>query len=157
MLRTMYKSKIHRATLTDADLHYEGSVTVDSDLLGAADILPHEKVQIVNINNGARLETYVLPGEGGSGEICLNGAAARLGAPGDMVIIISYAEVDDLEAREWEPKTILVDENNRIKSANGQAAKKRSSRSKNLRVLTSTAPRLKRSKYSVDKWDALSL
>ena len=124
MLRTMYKSKIHRATLTDADLHYEGSVTVDSDLLDAADILPHEKVQILNINNGSRLETYVLPGK--SGEICLNGAAARLGAPGDMVIIISYAEVDDLEAREWEPKTILVDENNRIKSANGQKAEKRS-------------------------------
>lgn len=123
MLRTMYKSKIHRATLTDADLHYEGSVTVDSDLLDAADILPHEKVQIVNINNGSRLETYVLPGE--AGEICLNGAAARLGAPGDLVIIISYAEVDDLEAREWEPKTILVDEYNRIKSANGQAAEKR--------------------------------
>lgn len=123
MLRTMYKSKIHRATLTDADLHYEGSVTVDSDLLDAADILPHEKVQIVNINNGSRLETYVLPGE--AGEICLNGAAARLGAPGDLVIIISYAEVDDLEAREWEPKTILVDEHNRIKSANGQAAEKR--------------------------------
>ena len=125
MLRTMYKSKIHRATLTDADLHYEGSVTVDSDLLDAADILTHEKVQIVNINNGARLETYVLPGEAGGGGICLNGAAARLGAPGDMVIIISYAEVDDLEAREWEPTTILVDENNRIKSANGQTAEKR--------------------------------
>ena len=125
MLRTMYKSKIHRATLTDADLNYEGSVTVDSDLLDAADILTHEQVHIVNINNGARLETYVLPGERGSGEICLNGAAARLGAPGDLVILISYAEVDDLEAREWEPTTILVDENNRIKSASGQTAEKR--------------------------------
>ncbi len=115
MLRIMYKSKIHRATLTDADLHYEGSATIDSDLLDAADILTYEKVQIVNINNGARLETYVIEGERGGGGICLNGAAARLGEPGDKVIIISYAEVDDLEAREWEPKTILVDETNKIK------------------------------------------
>ncbi len=117
MLRTMYKSKIHRAMLTDANLHYEGSATIDSDLLRAADILPYEKVQIVNINNGSRLETYVLPGESGKGDICLNGAAARLGEPGDLVIIISYADVDDIEAREWEPKTILVDENNKIKAA----------------------------------------
>lgn len=116
MLRTMYKSKIHRATLTDANLHYEGSATIDSDLLDAADILPYEKVQIVNINNGSRIETYVIEGKRGSGEICLNGAAARLGEPGDMIILISYAEVDDIEAREWEPKTILVDENNRIKT-----------------------------------------
>jgi aspartate 1-decarboxylase len=113
----MYKSKIHRARLTDANLHYEGSATIDADLLKAADILPCEKVQIVNINNGCRLETYVIEGRSGSGEVCLNGAAARLGQPGDMVIIISYADVDDLEAREWEPKTILVDENNRIKAA----------------------------------------
>lgn len=116
MLRTMYKSKIHRATLTDANLHYEGSATIDSDLLDAADILPYEKVQIVNINTGSRLETYVIQGKRGSGNICLNGAAARLGEPGDMIIVISYAEVDDIEAREWEPKTILVDENNRIKT-----------------------------------------
>ncbi len=116
MLRTMYKSKIHRATLTDANLHYEGSATIDSDLLDAADILPYEKVQIVNINTGSRLETYVIEGKRGSGNICLNGAAARLGEPGDVIIIISYAEVDDIEAREWEPKTILVDENNRIKT-----------------------------------------
>jgi aspartate 1-decarboxylase len=116
MLRTMYKSKIHRATLTDADLHYEGSATIDSDLLQAADIMPYEKVQIVNINTGGRLETYVIEGEPGSGAICLNGAAARLGEPGDMVIIISYAEVADLEARDWEPTTILVDEKNRVKS-----------------------------------------
>jgi aspartate 1-decarboxylase len=117
MLRTMYKSKIHRARLTDANLHYEGSATVDSDLLKAADIMPYEKVQIVNINNGSRLETYVIEGKPGCGEICLNGAAARLGEPGDMVIIISYAEVDDIEALEWEPRTILVDENNMIKAA----------------------------------------
>lgn len=117
MLRTMYKSKIHRATLTDADLHYEGSTTIDSDLLDAADILPYEKVQIVNINTGGRLETYVIEGERGSGCICLNGAAARLGEPGDLVIIISYADMEDFEAREWEPKTILVNENNKIKAA----------------------------------------
>jgi len=116
MLRMMYKSKIHRATLTDADLHYEGSITVDSDLLEAADILCYEKVQVVNINTGSRLETYAIEGERGSGEICLNGAAARLGQPGDKIIIISYSEMDDIEAREWEPKTILVDENNKVAS-----------------------------------------
>jgi len=116
MLRTLYKSKIHRATLTDADLHYEGSITVDSDLLEAADILCYEKVQVVNINTGSRLETYAIEGERGSGEICLNGAAARLGQPGDKIIIISYSEMDDIEAREWEPKTILVDENNKVAS-----------------------------------------
>ena len=116
MLRTLYKSKIHRATLTDADLHYEGSITVDSDLLEAADILCYEKVQVVNINTGGRLDTYAIEGEHGSGEICLNGAAARLGQPGDKIIIISYAEMEDIEAREWEPKTILVDENNKVAS-----------------------------------------
>ena len=114
MLRTMCKSKIHRATLTDANLHYEGSITIDSDLLKAADILEYERVQVVNINNGNRLETYVIEGESGSGDVCLNGAAARLGAPGDLVIIISYAAIDDLEAREWEPKKIRVDNKNRM-------------------------------------------
>jgi aspartate 1-decarboxylase len=114
MHRTLCKSKIHRATLTDANLHYEGSVTIDSDLLEAADILPYERVQIVNINNGSRLETYVIEGKRGSGDICLNGAAARLGAAGDLVIIISYAMMDEAEAREWTPKKILVDENNKI-------------------------------------------
>jgi aspartate 1-decarboxylase len=114
MLRMMCKSKIHRATLTDANLHYEGSITIDSDLLQAADILPYEKVQVVNVNNGNRLETYAIEGKSGSGEICLNGAAARLGAPGDLVIIISYATVDDIEAREWEPKKIRVDQKNRM-------------------------------------------
>ena len=116
MHRTLYKSKIHRATITEANLHYEGSATVDSDLLEAADILPYEKVQIVNINNGSRLETYVIEGKRGGGEICLNGAAARLGEPGDLCIIISYAVMDEAEAREWEPKTILVNERNRIVS-----------------------------------------
>ena len=117
MLRVMCKSKIHRATLTDANLHYEGSITIDSDLLEAADIMPYEKVQLVNINNGNRLETYAIEGKRGRGEICLNGAAARLGAAGDLVIIISYATVDDLEAREWEPKLIRVNEHNQILDA----------------------------------------
>jgi aspartate 1-decarboxylase len=114
MHRTLYKSKIHRATITDANLHYEGSITIDSDLLQEADILPYEKVQVVNINNGSRLETYAIEGRRGGGEVCLNGAAARLGQPGDLCIIISYAIMDDAEAREWEPKTILVNEKNRI-------------------------------------------
>lgn len=114
MYRTMCKSKIHRATITDANLHYEGSVTIDSDLMEAADILPYEKVQIVNINNGARLETYAIEGKPGEGEICLNGAAARLGAPGDKVIIISYATVEDAEARQWVPRKVHVDERNKM-------------------------------------------
>lgn len=114
MRRTMCKSKIHRATLTGADLNYEGSITIDIDLLKAADMLPFEKVQVVNINNGARLETYTIVGKSGSGEIQLNGAAARLGAVGDKVIIISYAEYKDSEIAEgFEPKLVFVDENNR--------------------------------------------
>lgn len=115
MRRTMCKSKIHRATITDANLHYEGSVTIDSDLMEAADILPYEKVQVVNINTGARLETYAIEGRPGKGEICLNGAAARLGAAGDKVIIISYATVEDAEAREWAPRKVHVDEHNRMR------------------------------------------
>jgi len=157
MLRMMYKSKIHRATLTDADLNYEGSATIDSDLLEAADILPYEKVQIVNINNGSRLETYVIEGERGSGDICLNGAAARLGEPGDMVIIISYAEMDDVEAREWEPKTILVDENNRIKNGKPQASDQGSAHPKKLRVLSSSSKKVTNGGSFIDRWDALSL
>jgi len=153
----MYKSKIHRATLTDADLHYEGSATIDSDLLDAADILPYEKVQIVNVNNGSRLETYVIRGERGSGEICLNGAAARLGEPGDVVIIISYADVDDAEARQWEPKTILVDEKNRIKSITPKASEQAADRPKKFRILNSAFRKSARKKPLVDKWDALSL
>lgn len=109
----MCKSKIHRATLTAADLHYEGSVSIDQDLLDAADMLEFEKVQIVNINNGSRLETYTLAGERGSGQIQLNGAAARLGAPGDRVIIISYAEYDEAELETFTPKFVFVDEHNR--------------------------------------------
>ena len=114
MLRTMFKSKIHRATVTQADLHYVGSVTVDLDLLEAADILPGELVSIVDITNGSRLETYTIPGERGSGVIGINGAAAHLINPGDLVILITYAQMDDAEARSFEPTVVHVDENNRI-------------------------------------------
>ncbi|WP_394428712.1 aspartate 1-decarboxylase [Streptomyces sp. SGAir0957] len=114
MLRTMFKSKIHRATVTQADLHYVGSVTIDADLLDAADLLPGELVHIVDIDNGARLETYVIEGERGSGVIGINGAAAHLVHPGDLVIIISYAQVDDAEARSLRPKVVHVDRDNKI-------------------------------------------
>lgn len=108
------KSKIHRATVTDADLNYVGSITIDADLLDAADILPNEKVQVVNNNNGARFETYAFRGERGAGQICLNGAAARLVHPGDLIIVICYGLVDDKEAREHKPRVVLVDEKNRV-------------------------------------------
>lgn len=114
MLRTMMKGKIHRATVTQADLHYVGSVTVDEDLLDAADILPGELVHIVDINNGARLETYTIAGERGSGVIGINGAAARLVNTGDLVILISYAQMEDAEAKEFQPKVVFVDSENRI-------------------------------------------
>ncbi|MFC7303664.1 aspartate 1-decarboxylase [Streptomyces monticola] len=114
MLRTMFKSKIHRATVTHADLHYVGSVTVDADLMDAADLLPGELVHIVDITNGARLETYVIEGERGSGVIGVNGAAAHLVHPGDLVILISYAQVDDAEARALRPRVVHVDAGNRI-------------------------------------------
>lgn len=114
MFRTMLKSKIHRARVTEADLNYVGSITIDETLMEAADILPNEKVQIVNNNNGARFETYVIKGTRDSGVICLNGAAARLVQPGDNVIIISYSLVDNREAAEFLPKVLFVDENNRI-------------------------------------------
>ncbi|KJS23663.1 MAG: hypothetical protein VR72_00125 [Clostridiaceae bacterium BRH_c20a] len=110
----MFKGKIHKARVTEANLNYVGSITVDQDLLDAAGILPNEKVQVVNNNNGARLETYTIPGERGSGVVCLNGAAARLVHPGDIVIIISYTWLDEKEARQHKPKVILVDENNKI-------------------------------------------
>lgn len=116
MLRTMFKSKIHRATVTQADLHYVGSVTIDADLLDAADLLPGELVHIVDITNGARLETYVIEGERGSGVIGINGAAAHLVRPDDLVIIISYAQVDDAEARALRPRVVHVDRDNRIVS-----------------------------------------
>jgi aspartate 1-decarboxylase len=117
MRRTMLKSKIHRATVTQADLHYEGSVTIDDLLMRAADLLPHEKVSIWNITNGARFETYALRGEPGSGVICVNGAAARLVSPSDLVIIASYCDMEDAEARAWEPRLVFVDERNRLKNA----------------------------------------
>ena len=114
MYRTMLKSKIHRATVTQADLHYVGSVTLDADLMDAADLLPGEQVAIVDIDNGARLETYVIEGPRGSGVVGINGAAARLIHQGDLVIIISYATVTDAEAREQKPRVVFVDANNGI-------------------------------------------
>jgi len=110
----MLKSKIHRAVLTDTNINYVGSITIDRDLLEAADILPYEKVQVVNNNNGARFETYVIEGEPGSGQVCLNGAAARLGEPGDILIILSYVQVEEEKAREYKPRVVFVDEKNRI-------------------------------------------
>jgi aspartate 1-decarboxylase len=114
MLRTMLTAKIHRATVTQADLHYVGSVTVDQDLLDAADLLPGERVAIVDVTNGARLETYVIPGERGSGVVGINGAAARLVHVGDVVILIAYGHMEDREARECKPTVIFVDGANRI-------------------------------------------
>lgn len=114
MLRTMFKSKIHRATVTEANLHYVGSVTVDAELMEAADLLPGELVHIVDIDNGSRLETYVIEGRRGSGVIGINGAAAHLINPGDLVILISYAQVEDAEARTLRPKIVHVDGVNRI-------------------------------------------
>jgi len=114
MYRTLLKSKIHRARVTDADLHYRGSVTVDRLLLEAADILEHEQVAIYDVTNGARLTTYALSGPSGSGTICINGAAAHLVRPGDLVIIASYAQYEDQEARAHQPRIVLVDEQNRF-------------------------------------------
>ena len=114
MIRTMMKSKIHRATVTQADLHYVGSVTVDLDLLDAANLLPGELVHIVDIDNGNRLETYTIAGERGSGVIGINGAAARLVHPGDLVILIAYAQLEDAEARTFQPDVVFVDADNRI-------------------------------------------
>ncbi|ODP28118.1 aspartate 1-decarboxylase [Paenibacillus sp. PK4536] len=113
MYRTMMKSKIHRATVTEANLNYVGSITIDEDLMDAADLLENEKVQIVNNNNGARLETYVIVGERGSGVVCLNGAAARLVQPGDTVIIISYAMMSAEELATHRPTVVFVDETNK--------------------------------------------
>lgn len=109
----IYKSKIHRATVTNADLYYEGSITIDMDLVDLAGMIPNEKVQVVNNNNGARFETYIIPGKRGSGMIQLNGACARLAALGDEVIIITYAEMEPEEAREHKPTVVLVDKQNR--------------------------------------------
>ena len=122
MMRIMMKSKIHRATVTQADLDYVGSVTLDADLMKAADLLEDEQVAIVDISNGARIETYVIPGPAGSGVIGINGAAAHLVHPGDLVIIISYAMVEDSEARSMEAKVVHVDGRNRIVKLGNDAA-----------------------------------
>lgn len=122
MMRTMLKSKIHRATATHADLHYVGSVTIDEDLLDAADLLVGEKVSIVDVTNGARLETYVIAGERASGIVGINGAAAHLVHPGDVVIIMAYAQMDDVEARGFSPRVAHVDAGNRILALGGDAA-----------------------------------
>jgi aspartate 1-decarboxylase len=114
MFRQMMKAKIHRATVTEANLNYVGSITIDQDLLELVDILPDEKVQIVNNNNGARFETYAIPGTRGSGVICLNGAAARLVQPGDQVIIINYGLMTDEEARSHHPRVANMDKQNRV-------------------------------------------
>lgn len=114
MFRTMMKSKIHKAIVTEANLNYVGSITIDEAIMEQVDILPNERVQVVNNNNGARLETYVIAGERNSGVICLNGAAARLVQPGDEVIIISYMMMDDQQAKTYRPKVVLMDRQNRV-------------------------------------------
>jgi len=114
MFRTMMNGKIHRATVTEANLNYVGSITIDSDILEKVGMLPNEKVQIVNNNNGARFETYIIEGEKGSGVICVNGAAARLVQPGDIVIIISYALVPEEKVRSHQPKIALMTKDNKI-------------------------------------------
>ena len=114
MLRTMCKSKIRGATITDTKLHYEGSIGIDREIIDAADILPWEKVQVVNLNNGARLETYVIEEKAGSGSICLKGPAARMGQVGDEVIILTYVRVDEKEARQLQPKVVSLNPQNRI-------------------------------------------
>ncbi|MEN9723327.1 MAG: Aspartate 1-decarboxylase precursor [Pseudomonadota bacterium] len=117
MQRTLLKSKIHRATVTQADLHYEGSVTIDQQLLEAADILVHERIEVYNIDNGERFSTYAIPGAPGSGVICINGAAAHLAKPGHKVIIASYVVLNEADARSFQPKVILVDDRNHPKSS----------------------------------------
>jgi aspartate 1-decarboxylase len=114
MRRELCKSKIHGATITEANLHYEGSLTLDMELAEAADLVPYERIQVVNVNNGSRLETYVLPGARGSGAVHLNGAAARLGQVGDRVILISYAHYEESEIAGHEPRVVFVDDENRI-------------------------------------------
>jgi aspartate 1-decarboxylase len=116
MRRRMFLSKIHRAVVTHADLHYEGSCTIDADLMEAADILPNQELHIWNITRGTRLVTYALPGPHGSGVICINGAAAHGNQPGDLVILATFGEMDSEEARVYEPKIVMVDKQNRIRS-----------------------------------------
>jgi len=113
-MRTVLKSKIHRARVTQADLHYEGSITIDAALMDAADILPYEQVHVLDIDNGARLTTYAIEGARDTGQVCINGAAARLVSPGDTVIILTYASATDAEARTLAPALVYVDERNRV-------------------------------------------
>ncbi|MFZ0928550.1 MAG: aspartate 1-decarboxylase [Syntrophobacteraceae bacterium] len=113
MQRTLLKSKIHRVRITDANLNYEGSLTIDSDLMEAAEILPYEQIKVYNIYNGARFDTYAIAGPAGKGDICLNGAAARMGAPGDLIIIATYANYSQAEAAAHKPIVVLVDSQNR--------------------------------------------
>lgn len=119
MILNLLKAKIHCATVTEANLHYMGSITIDRDLMEAAGIVAHERVQVVDNNNGNRLETYVIPGPAGSGVVCLNGAAARLVQPGDIVIIMAYAFMDEKEAQNHVPTVVMVDEHNKIKEIRG--------------------------------------
>ena len=118
MLLTLLKGKIHRATVTQCDLHYEGSISVDAGLLERAGILPHEQVDVLNINNGARFTTYAIPAPAGSGAIGINGAAARLAQKGDLVIIVAYARMDEAEARSFQPRVLMVDSNNKPQAPN---------------------------------------
>ena len=118
-MRTMLKSKIHRARVTDGNISYEGSVTIDKKLMEAADILPYEQVHILDINNGARFQTYAIEGEANKGDICLNGAAARMVAKGDIVIILTYHELQEAECKDYHPRLVYVDEKNRITHTRG--------------------------------------
>lgn len=124
-MRTVLKSKIHRARVTHADLHYEGSITIDADLMEAADMLPYEQVHVLDVDNGARLTTYAIEGRRGSGDICINGAAAQLVHPRDTIIILSYRTATDEEARTLEPSLVYVDEFNRIRRIAGHVEQAR--------------------------------
>lgn len=126
MMRWMCKSKIHRATVTEANLHYEGSITVDLELLKSADIVPYEMVQVFNVNNGQRFETYAIPGPSGSGVVCLNGAAARLGEPGDKVILVSTSWIEESQVPAFAPRVVFVNDRNRIVKGRPPANARRS-------------------------------
>lgn len=124
MRLTVFKSKIHRCRVTEANLNYEGSVTIDADLMDAADILPHEQVQVLNVNNGERFDTYAIRGPRGSGVICLNGPAARLAHVGDLVIILTYASMEREELERHTPRVVMVDDRNRVRRAEPAAGGK---------------------------------
>ncbi|MDH4139433.1 MAG: aspartate 1-decarboxylase [Coriobacteriia bacterium] len=125
MRRKMLGGKVHRATVTEADVDYEGSITLDADLLDAAGILPNEVVHVWDTTNGARVTTYAIPGPRGSGDVCVNGAAAHLIRPGDKVIVVSFVELDDTEALVWQPRCVFVDDHNRIVERRAEVAFKR--------------------------------